>query len=86
QRLLDAGYEPQLHRLKALGYREIAAYLHGQQSLEAALDATKQHHRRYAKRQLTWFRADERVLWMCPSRANYEMVLAALQPRSAVPE
>lgn len=62
--LLGQGYGPHLERLKALGYREIAAYLQGDQTLEAALEATRMHHRRYAKRQLTWFRADPRIHWL----------------------
>jgi len=64
QALLDEGYGPHLERLKALGYREIAAFLRGEQTLDAAIAAAKQHHRRYAKRQLTWFRADARVQWI----------------------
>lgn len=62
--LLEAGYGPQLDRLKALGYREIAKHLHGEQDLDTAIAATQMHHRRYAKRQLTWFRADARVQWV----------------------
>lgn len=64
QTLLDTGLGPQIDRLKALGYREIAAYLRNEQSLDDAIAATKQHHRRYAKRQLTWFRADSRIQWL----------------------
>jgi tRNA dimethylallyltransferase len=64
QALIDAGLGPQIDRLKALGYREITAYLRNEQSLDEAIAATKQHHRRYAKRQLTWFRADSRIQWL----------------------
>ncbi len=64
ERLLDAGYGPHLDRLKALGYREIAASLRGEQDLPTAVAAAKQHHRRYAKRQMTWFRADPRIHWL----------------------
>ncbi len=64
RRLIENGYGPDIDRLKALGYREIAAHLRGEQPLEAALEATKQHHRRYAKRQLSWFRADPRIHWL----------------------
>jgi len=64
ERLLDAGYGPHIERLKALGYREIAASLRGEQDLATAVDAAKQHHRRYAKRQMTWFRADPRIHWL----------------------
>lgn len=67
--LLARGYGPQIERLKALGFREIAAYLRGEQSLEAAVEATKLHHRRYAKRQIAWFRGDSRVHWL-PSDAG----------------
>ncbi len=65
--LVAAGHEGHLERIKALGYREIAAYLRGEQSLEEAVEAVKRHHRRYARRQLSWFRADKRVRWLDPS-------------------
>ena len=63
-RLLEQGYGPHLDRLKALGYRELAAHLRGEQDLATAVEAAKQHHRRYAKRQMTWFRADPRIQWV----------------------
>lgn len=50
------GLSPALPALKALGYRELAAHLRGETSLDQALDAARQETRRYAKRQLTWFR------------------------------
>lgn len=62
--LMDRGLEAHLERIKALGYREIAACLRGEQSLPDALEAVKMHHRRYAKRQLSWFRADKRIVWL----------------------
>ena len=40
----------------ALGYPELASHLSGETSLEAAIDAAQQQTRRYAKRQMTWFR------------------------------
>ncbi|WP_297509643.1 tRNA (adenosine(37)-N6)-dimethylallyltransferase MiaA [uncultured Caulobacter sp.] len=48
--------DPALPALKAVGYREFAAHLRGETTLEQALDAARQETRRYAKRQLTWFR------------------------------
>ena len=48
--------DPALPALKAVGYRELAAYSRGETSLDEALDAARQETRRYAKRQLTWFR------------------------------
>ena len=50
------GLDPALPALKALGYRELAAHLRGETSLDEALDAARQETRRYAKRQMTWFR------------------------------
>ena len=56
-RALEArGLAPPLPALKAVGYRELAAHLRGETSLEEALDAARQETRRYAKRQMTWFR------------------------------
>ncbi len=50
------GLDPGLPAMKALGVREFSAHLAGQSTLEEALDATRQATRRYAKRQMTWFR------------------------------
>ena len=70
QRLLEDGHGPEINRLKALGYRELVAHIQGKQSLETAIVATKQHHRRYAKRQLTWFRSDKRIHWLPASEES----------------
>lgn len=50
------GLAPALPALKAVGYREFAAHLRGETTLDAAIEAARQETRRYAKRQLTWFR------------------------------
>ena len=87
QALLDKGYGPQIQRLKALGFREIAASLRGEQSLEVALEATKMHHRRYAKRQLTWFRGDGRVQWLeVEDSTSIEALLRAVLSTPALKE
>jgi tRNA dimethylallyltransferase len=49
---------------KAIGYRQIAEYLEGERSLDSAREGTKQESRRYAKRQLTWFRGQRDLLWL----------------------
>jgi len=51
---------------KALGYNEVLGYLQGRYSLREAKDLLKQNTRRFAKRQLTWFRADSRIQWLSP--------------------
>lgn len=50
------GLDPSLPALKAVGYRELAGHLRGETTLDEALDAARQETRRYAKRQMTWFR------------------------------
>ncbi|MCR4401711.1 MAG: tRNA (adenosine(37)-N6)-dimethylallyltransferase MiaA [Firmicutes bacterium] len=62
--LLDRGYERALTAGQALGYKEIVDHLRGMCSLSDAVEAMKRNTRRYAKRQLTWFRADPRVEWV----------------------
>ena len=64
RRLLDAGSGVHIRRLKSLGYREVAAYVRGECTLEAAVELMKMYTRRYAKRQLTWFKGDTRVHWL----------------------
>ena len=54
--LMARGLDPALPAMKAVGLRELAAHLRGEVSLEAAISAAQQETRRYAKRQLTWFR------------------------------
>ena len=64
RRLLDAGFGPDLRPMTGHGYREAAAYLAGKWTLERAVEVTARRTRQYAKRQLTWFRRDPRVLWL----------------------
>jgi len=62
---------------QALGYKELLPYLEGRLTLEEAKELIKQQTRRYAKRQLTWFRADSRVRWVDASdmeRAQQEIL------------
>lgn len=54
--LMGRGLSPTLPALKAVGYREFAAHLRGETSLETALAAAQMETRRYAKRQMTWMR------------------------------
>jgi tRNA dimethylallyltransferase len=62
--LLDRGYSPQKPPLSTIGYKEIAAYLRGEMTLDAAIALAKRETRRLAKRQLTWFRADPLLEWI----------------------
>lgn len=53
----------ELNALQTVGYRELFRYFDGEISLEEALDEIKKNTRRFAKRQLTWFRRTEGVAW-----------------------
>jgi tRNA dimethylallyltransferase len=56
--------------LKTVGYAELFDYLDGKVDLEAAVDKIKQNTRRFAKRQLTWFRRDEEIKWFEPDQTT----------------
>jgi tRNA dimethylallyltransferase len=62
--LLDAGLADGRTAARAIGYREVAAYLSGETSEDEASEATKAATRRFARRQDSWFRKDPRVGWV----------------------
>ncbi len=64
RRLLAAGYGRELKAMRAIGYKEAAAYLSGELDLEEAVSLMKRDTRRYAKRQYTWFNADPDIIWL----------------------
>ncbi len=66
---------PQGTILQAIGVKEFAPYLAGECSLEQVVGTIQQESRRYAKRQLTWFRRDERVHWLYPDDYNSMQLL-----------
>ena len=61
--ILKAGYSSSLTSLQGLGYKEIAEYLQGACALDTAIERIKRGTRRFAKRQITWFKRDERIRW-----------------------
>jgi tRNA dimethylallyltransferase len=62
--LLAAGYRDALTAAQAIGYKELVPVLEHKTTLTAATDEIRTATRRYAKRQLTWFRADPRISWL----------------------
>ena len=62
--LRSRGYHSGLKSMRSLGYRQIGSFLEGHSTLEEAIRTIKRDTRRYAKRQLTWFRADPAVTWV----------------------
>ncbi len=70
QRLLEEGYNPELNSMTSIGYQHIARYLSGEITLERAIELLQRDTRRYAKRQLTWFRGDRDYRWFKPEQYN----------------
>jgi tRNA dimethylallyltransferase len=69
ERLEAMGYDPSCNALNTVGYVEMTAYRRGQVSWNEALERFERNTRRYAKRQMTWFRADRRIRWIPMSGA-----------------
>ena len=57
-------YEKFPTAMQGLGYKEVVEYLEGKTSKEEMIDKIKQETRRYAKRQLTWFRKNKQTIWL----------------------
>ena len=68
RRVLSLGYSPSLPPLRAIGYREICEHLAGRTDLETAVRTIQQETRRFAKRQMTWFRRMG-LEWLAPGEA-----------------
>ncbi len=62
--LLERGIPAKANALCALGYKEIIAYLQGKHDLDEAVRILKRDTRHFAKRQLTWFMRDPRIIWI----------------------
>ncbi len=64
--LLHLGYENKARALHSLGYKHIMGYIRGDFSLEEALRLMQRDTRNFAKRQITWFGADDEIVWFSP--------------------
>ena len=62
--ILNSGYSKESNSLNTVGYKEIISYLENEISLERTIELIKRNTRRFAKRQMTWFRKDERIDWI----------------------
>ena len=63
KRIHDAGYSHNLTALQALGYKQLLMYLIGECSIDEAVELIKRDTRRFAKRQISWFKRDKRIKW-----------------------
>jgi tRNA dimethylallyltransferase len=74
--ILKSGYLPDLNSLNTVGYKEMISFIRGEISFHKAVDLIKRNTRRYAKRQITWFRKDARIQWESVKR-NEDLVIFA---------
>jgi tRNA dimethylallyltransferase len=72
RQLLEAGYDPNLPAMRSLGYGELVQVIQGKLNLQEAIALIQRETRRFAKRQLTWFRTDKQVEWIDASQGAEE--------------
>ncbi len=70
--LMEMGLDESYVSMKGIGYKELFPYLRGEADLESCVEAIKQESRRYAKRQLTWFRREKDVIWVDKQKFDYD--------------
>ncbi len=75
QGLLERGYDGRMVSMQGLGYKEFLPYFAGEISVQQAVDELKTGTRRFAKRQLTWFRRQIEGLWIDLSETNKDAAL-----------
>lgn len=68
-----------LNALQTVGYRELFSYFDGNCTFEDAVELVKRNSRRYAKRQLTWFRRDAQTVWFAPDDLDAILAYIAKQ-------
>jgi len=76
--LLEEGYSPSLKSMQSLGYKRLISHLLGEMELDRAIELIKQDTRRFAKRQITWFRADPGILWFPAFPKTHASIEAAV--------
>lgn len=87
ERMMNAGLQDearsvypykQLNSLNTVGYKELFAYFDGNCTLDEAVDLIKRNSRKYARKQLTWFRRDDEITWFEPEQIQ-EIIAFTLQ-------
>ena len=70
KKLYNKGYDKSFQSMQAIGYKEIIDYIEGNISESEAVRLIKRNTRRFAKRQITWFKPDDRIKWF--DMTNYK--------------
>lgn len=73
--LINRGFTPDLPAMQGLGYKQLCSYLQGEYDLNMAVELIKRDTRRFAKRQLTWFRRDPRIIWFDLDKNDRDKIL-----------
>lgn len=72
--LLSKGYTADLPSMQTIGYKQAVAHVYGKMSRSEMIEDIQQKTRRYAKKQLTWYRRDRSVHWLPKGRLNQETI------------
>ena len=80
QHLVEQGYESS-QSMQAIGYKELIPVVKGNIDLQSAIDKLKQNSRKYAKRQLTWFKNKMNVHWLDRENMSLQMMLDEITPQ-----
>ncbi len=76
RKLLSSGISSDTTAMQAIGYKELVSYFEGKCTMDAAVENIKQASRRYAKRQMTWFRRNKSINWIAVDKTkNFSDVL-----------
>ncbi len=78
RRLIASGASPTLSALQTIGYKEVFRFLDDELSRDELIELIKRNTRRYAKRQLTWFRKYEQVTWIDLDRGEEMQIIESL--------
>jgi len=76
RKIIGMGYGENLNSINTLGYKEVILFINGKLTLDEAVELMKRNTRRYAKRQLTWFRKDKRIEWKAIERSEDLLIFA----------
>jgi tRNA dimethylallyltransferase len=76
--LLDAGVPAAANALKAIGYREVVAAIQGGRDPATCVVEVQRATRRYAKRQITWFRREPGIVWLDAGERRARLVARIL--------
>ncbi len=77
KQLIESGLMSTKTASQAIAYKEFVPYFNGEDTLENCTELLKRNSRRYAKRQLTWFRKNENIRWIFKDDKSFDEVLAS---------